>query len=213
MSGIFDLLTKIIIFVTSLVGLYKGVKYSPSRRSTKSSDDMLENLGPLPMFIGIFGSILIVPLFIFLFNFLIHSTSELHIKKSETIASYQTYENEINIYDLSKEDKSLYLLFLTALNVGSIKERDNLLEDIVSHSMESKSFEMGILAVENIKIIKKKEDLLDKLIKTANDENLIEVSVRLLSLYSTNSAKEKAAKQVFAKINVNLEDLKKGLTE
>lgn len=207
MKDINGLLTTGVIFLTAVIGLYKVVQNSNERVSTKSNDDSTGIAGyfkPLLSLIGLFGFMLLFPLFVYLFltisNALTYSDNNSDVKKDTTKVYQVAKSEEVSYKDLSNDEKDCYLLFIAAMNVSNIDKRDKLLENTINYSINLKSYDIASLAVQNITNANKKDIILDRIVKSSLKDGSIDTAVNLLSFYSSADIKDNTANLITTEI-------------
>ena len=206
MKDINELLTTGVIFLTAIIGLYKVVKNSNDSGSIKPSDESTGISGyfkPLLSLIGLFGFMLMFPLFVYLFLTITHAITPSDNKsdlKEDTKVYQVIKKDELSFKDLSNDEKDCYLLFVAAMNVSNIDKRDILLENTINYSIKLKSYNIASLAAQNITNANKKDKMLDIIIQNSLKDGSIDIAVDLLPIYSSANIKDNTAALITTEI-------------
>lgn len=159
-----ELITKIIILATAVVGLYKASTFhrgkptqvrQEGQKKASSFSDFFE-------LIGVFLFMLAFPAFLYAFMWIMSSLPNAISSSSNT--------NEFPIIEISKNSPISEVMLTAALNITNSYTRDKQLQSIIKFAISNKDYVTALKAAASISSSVKKDQELEKIIKAVSSE-------------------------------------------
>ena len=130
-----DLITKIIILLTALVGLYKAATFHKTKNVDKDGN-VVENKNHFSDFIELFGIFLFMlafPAFVFAFMWILGKMPDaINLNKNSIV-----FVHDVKITNNSSKEE---LMLFSALEIKDKYSRDKVLQELIEIEISKKSF-------------------------------------------------------------------------
>lgn len=213
---VINLLTKIIILLTALLGLYKTVKFSPQSITDASSDNNSDSekselftiFKPLLAYISVFLIMLAMPAFIYSFMYIIDAMSNIGVEES----GHQEVKIEENLFpendfeNLSNEMQKYYLQMESIINISNSNKKDDYLLKLIREIIRKDYYNLSIKAANEISNSIKRDKMLKLIINEAVENDKHRISLKALSLISNSLKKNDSAIFIYDNLENSLKE-------
>ena len=211
------LITKVLIFLTAIIGLYKTIKFSPEFISKQSSNNyngdsnnnlrIVDIFKPLLTYISVFIMMLAMPAFIFGFLYIMEAIDNIGEEPKRKELKESSIEKNLfsksKLKNVPKEQEKYYILAQSALNIPNNNKMNDYLTNLVKNTVKDNYYEISIMVANEITNSTQKDKMLKLIIEKAVENNEYKKALKALSLISSSSQKEDSALFIYNNLEVN----------
>jgi hypothetical protein len=163
-----ELVTQIVILLTALVGLYKAATYKPHAATGGDSESESEDggnrsfpdiLDALLSFAGIFGFMLLMPAFVWVFTTITSNIGTSSLAEKESVPQYST------TYEIPEKPSPLQLELVAASQIPYESRRGEALEELALRALDACKLRLAIAAASAVPYKSARGETLSSVIK------------------------------------------------